>query len=196
MDETLKPYLVEVVTAPTTTIVPIADFKAHLGATTDTDDLVASKLETATQWVEDMTGVWWRRVVLRAFASMVPDLLRLPGGRVDSSVPLTGEVLSVEGEVAMMTTVNPVHRADSGGYWADIPAPAPAGSLTVDYTVDPGAFVPAPVQEAAMKLGAHLLDVRGASPKGEATGSVGLGLSPSMASEIALLLKAHTRRLP
>ena len=190
--ESLRPFLTEVVTPPTATIVPMADFKAHLGDTTDTDDLVARKLETATQWVEDMTGLWWRRVVLRAFASMVPDELRLPGGRVDPSVALLGEV-SASG---VATPVTPTLRMDSGGYWAVIPAPAPAGSLTVTYTVDPGPFVPAPVKEAAMKLGAHLLDQRGASPKGEATGSVGLGLSPSMASEIALLLKAHTRKLP
>ena len=196
MNETLKPYLVEVVTAPTATIVPLADFKAHLGATTDEDPLVASKLETATQWVEDMTGVWWRRVVLRAFASMVPDELRLPGGRVDSSVALTGEVYTSDGEVAMMTTVNPTHRADAGGYWAVIPAPAPAGTLTVDYTVDPGAFVPAPVQEAAMKLGAHLLDMRGAGPKNEANMLGQGGMTTAMASEINLLLKAHTRKLP
>ena len=191
-----KPYLTEVVTPPSASIVPMADFKAHLGDTTDTDDLVARKLETATQWVEDMTGLWWRRVVLRAFASAVPDELRLPGGRVDPSVALTGEVVSSNGSVSMGTTVTPTLQADAGGYWAVIPEGTPEGSLTVDYVVDPGAFVPAPVQEAAMKLGAHLLDVRGASPKGEATGSVGLGLSPSMASEVALLLKAHTRKLP
>ena len=199
MNESLKPYLVEVVTAPSTTIVPIADFKAHLGDTTDTDDLVARKLETATQWVEDMTGVWWRRVALRAFASAVPDLLRLPGGRVDPSVALTGEV-SASGEgMVLMTSVTPTHLSDAGGYWAVIPEGTPAGSLTVDYTVDPGAFVPAPVQEAAMKLGAHLLDQRGASPSGDAAQSrpgSSAGLSPSMAAEITLLLKAHTRKLP
>ena len=188
-----KPYLTEVVTPPSTTIVPMADFKAHLGATTDEDSLVTRKLETATQWVEDMCGLWWRRVVLRAYASPpTPWELQLPGGRVDPSVALTGEV-SASG---VASPVTPTLDAGANGYWAVFPEGTPEGSVTVTYTVDPGAFVPAPVQEAAMKLGAHLLDQRGASPKGEATGSVGLGLSPSMASEVALLLKAHTRKLP
>lgn len=191
-----KPFAVEVVEAPSVGVVSASVFDTHLGDVEDEAPIKAAKLEAATQWVEGMTGVWWRPVKLRARASNVPNALALPFGRVDPIEPLLGylvrfpnvsETASVKLEVDKYGEYAAV-LLDGAIYGED-------DRLEVVYKIDPG-FVPAPVAEACMKLGTHLLDVRGASPKGEAAGSVGLGLSPSLASEITLMLKPFTRKLP